>query len=77
MMHIDNVTLNADGTMAITLSEFLNPIVAATFGGATVSGSVTNPNPQQVNVSITLTPGAPIAEQIVLTDPGGSASADG
>jgi len=76
-MHIDNVTLNLDGSMTITLSEFLNPSVAATFAGATISGSVTNPNPSQVSVTINLTPGAPIVEQTSQADAGGSAVIDG
>lgn len=76
-MHVDLVTINADGSMTIVLQEFLNPAVAASFAAATVSGNVTNPNPSQVNVSITLTPSSPVAEQVVQTDPGGSASIDG
>lgn len=76
-MHIDQVTLNLDGSMTITLNEFLNPIVAASFNGATVTGTVTNPNSQQIVATVTLTPGVPIVEQIVQSDPGGSASIDG
>lgn len=76
-MHIDSVTMNADGSMSIVLQEFLNTVVAGSFAGAAISGSVTNPNPAQVTVAITLTPSAPIVEQTVQSDPGGSASIDG
>jgi hypothetical protein len=76
-MHIDSVLVNLDGSMTISLQEFLNPTVAATFVGATPSVQVTNPNPSQLNIVLTLTPAAPIAEQTLQPDAGGSASVDG
>ena len=75
-MHVDNFTINADGSGTIQMSEWMNAGVAATFAGATVSGSVLNPNDGLVQVTVTLTPSAPIA-QPAQSDPGGSASADG
>jgi hypothetical protein len=75
-MHVDNFTINADGSATLTLSEFMNTAVAATFAGATITGTATNPNPSQVSLSITITPSAPIA-QPVSSDPGGSAVIDG
>lgn len=77
MMHIDDIKLNADGSMTITLNEFMNASVAASFIGATVSGAVTSPNAQQIVAVVTLTPGAPITEQVVQDDPGGSGTIDG
>lgn len=76
-MHVDNVTVNADGSMSITLSEFMNQTQAATFVGATPVVTVTNPGGGQVNITVTLTPGAPIVEPAAVSDPGGSAVVDG
>lgn len=76
-MHIDNVTVNADGSMTITLTEFLNQTQAATFVGATVGSSIVNPGGGQLSITITLTPGAPIVEAAAVPDPGGSAVIDG
>lgn len=76
-MHVDLVTVNLDGSMTIKLSEFLNQAVAATFVGATPAVSVTNTNPTQLDIVLTLTPSAPIVEQTVQPDPGGSISIDG
>lgn len=76
-MHVDLVTVNLDGSMTIKLSEFLNQTVAATFVGATPVVSVTNPNSTQLDIVVTLTPSAPIVQQTVQADPGGSVSIDG
>lgn len=80
-MHVDSVTLNADGSMKITLSEFMNPAVAASFVGATPVVQVTNPNigqyEAQLNILLTLTPAAPIVEAAATVDAGGSGTIDG
>ena len=76
-MHIDNVTVNADGSMTIALVEFLNPAVAASFVGAASAVTVANPNPQELDIQLTLTPSAPVTESTAQSDPGGSASIDG
>ena len=74
MVHVDNFTINADGTATLTLSEWMNPAVAATFAGATVAGVASNPDAGgQVKLVITITPGAPIPQPAV-SDPGGSAT---
>ena len=72
-MHVDNVTVNADGSMTITLSEFMNATQAATFSGAAVASNIVVNGPQ-VSLTFTLTPGAPIVEPAAATDPGGSAT---
>lgn len=76
-MHVDNVTINADGSMTINISEFMNQTQAASFVGATPSVTVTAPGGGYVAIVLTLTPGAPIAEPAASGDPGGSASIDG
>jgi len=76
-MHIDNVRMNLDGTMTVTLSADINPTVAASFAGAVVSGVATNPNPSQVDLVITVTPSVPVPRQVVTQDPGGSESIGG
>lgn len=76
MMHLDQVTLNLDGSLTITLSEFMNPTVAATFAGAVVTPTIAVSGPQ-VNFTFNVVPGAPIASQTIQSDPGGSAVVDG
>src|SRR6267143_1002599 len=53
-MHVDSVIINADGSMSISLTEFMNPAQAATFVGATSSVQVTAPGGGAVAVAITL-----------------------
>lgn len=80
-MHVDSVTVNPDGSMTITLNEFMNPAVAASFVGSTSGVVVTTPNvgsyQSELKVVITLTPAAPIVESAAAVDAGGSASIDG
>lgn len=76
-MHIDNVTMNADGSMTLTLTEFFNQAIAATFAGATVSGSAAAPGGGAITLTVNVTPGAPVVQQSSQSDPGGSAVIDG
>lgn len=69
--HIDNVMMNADGTMSITLTNWVNSAVALTFAGATISGVATNPTADTIVLAITVTPGSPLAQQAT-QDAGGS-----
>lgn len=77
MMHLDNVQVNLDGSMTLTLTEFMSPVVGATFQGATVSGSSVHQGGGAVLLTVNVTPGAPIVQQTLQTDPGGSAVVDG
>lgn len=76
-MHLDLVSSNLDGSMTLTLTEFMNPVVGATFQGATVSGSSVHQGGGAVLLTVNVTPGAPIVQQSIQQDPGGSAVADG
>lgn len=77
MMHLDNVQVNLDGSMTLTLTEFMSPVVGATFQGATVSGSSVHQGGGAVLITVNVTPGAPIVQQTIQADPGGSAVVDG
>ena len=73
--HIDNVVLNMDGTLVITLLNQMNPAMAASFVGASSVVQITNPFPTDLKVVVTLTPASPVATAVATTDPGGSDSA--
>lgn len=79
MMHVDNVALQTNGNMVITLTELLNAAVAAGFSGGTVAGTIAvdAAGSGYTTITVTVTPAAPVAEPVVVTDPGGSASIDG
>lgn len=81
MMHVDNVALQTNGNMVITLTELLNAAVAAGFSGGTVAGTIAvdaaGSGYTTITITVTVTPAAPVAEPVVVTDPGGSASIDG
>jgi len=76
-MHVDNVQANLDGSITITLTEFMNPTVGATFAGATISGSAVHNGGGAVAITVNVTPGAPIVQQTVQQDAGGSGVVDG
>lgn len=67
-----SITVSTGGVITITLDQWMNAALAATFAAATVAGTVTVPNAQQVHSVITLTPGSPLSLQSAETDKGGS-----
>jgi hypothetical protein len=73
--HVDSVTLNMDGSMVIRLLNQMNPAMAASFVGASSVVAITNPNPTDLVVTVTLTPASPIATSTMGVDLGGSESA--
>lgn len=78
-MHIDSVTLQTNGNLAISLTELLNPSEASGFSGGTVGGSiaVAADGSGYVTVTVTVTPAAPVAQPAAVVDAGGSATIDG
>lgn len=69
--HSDAVSINADGSMTVVISEFMNDAQAASFAGAAVTSSVSVTGPC-VTMTFTLTPSAPIVEPESVVDVGGS-----
>lgn len=74
--HVDIVTSNMDGSIGITMSLWMNPVVAASFEGAVVAGTVVNAGGGEVKAIFTISPGSPIAQGTIGTDAGGSDSSD-
>lgn len=69
--HCDAVSINADGSMTIVISEFMNETQAASFVAAAVGSAIVVTGPC-VTMTFTLTPAAPIVEEKSVVDVGGS-----
>lgn len=72
--HSDAVSINADGSMIIVISEFMNEAQAASFLGAAVMSGIVVTGPC-VTMTFTLTPSSPIVEPQSVVDVGGSFAA--
>jgi hypothetical protein len=72
--HTDLVTGNLDGTITIVEKLFLNPAYGTSMNGATISGTAVHNGGGTVTVTTTITPGAPIVQQVIKTNGGRSSS---
>lgn len=66
-MHIDKVTIKSTGRLHVDQDVFMNPTLAATFAGATFSGTVTVIGPK-VTISVDVIPGSPLTLQTDVVD---------
>lgn len=73
--HVDNVKSNLDGSITVVMDAFMNPAVAASFAGATVTGTVVNAGGGTVRLTIQVAPITPIVQQTTQSDDAGSESA--
>lgn len=66
-MHDDKLTILSNGRLHLDMDAYLNMTLAATFAGATFSGTVTVVGPK-VTVSVDIVPGSPLSLQTNIVD---------